>query len=73
MLTNGQYICKIASYWQNLVKEKAAETKYHKNRLTNMYNKFKVKQKNAAVENELLSTIESIYTQFSNLRVHNMF
>ena len=37
-----------------------------------MYNKFKVKQKNAAVEKELLSTTEGIYTQFSKLCVHNM-
>ena len=36
----------------------------HKNCLTNMYNKFKVKHKKAAVEKELLSTIEGIYTQF---------
>ena len=50
----------------------ATEAKYHKNCLTNMYNKFKVKQKNAAVEKELLSTIEGIYTQFSKLCVHNM-
>ena len=42
----------------------AAGTKYHKNRLTNMCNKFKVKQKNAAVEKELLSTIENIYNNF---------
>ena len=34
-----------------------------------MYNKFKDKHKNAAVEEELLSTGEDIYTQFSNLRV----
>ena len=50
----------------------ATEVKYHKNCLTNMRNKFKVKQKNAAVEKELLSTIEGIYTQFSNLCVHKM-
>ena len=50
----------------------ATETKYHKNCLTNMYNKFKVKQKNTAVERELLSTIEDIYTRFSNLCVHKM-
>ena len=50
----------------------ATEAKYHKNFLTNMYNKIKVEQKNAAVEKELLSTIESIYTQFSNLCVHKM-
>ena len=48
----------------------ATEAKYHKNYLRNMYNKFKDKQKNAAVEKELLSTIECIYTQFSNLCVH---
>ena len=29
-----------------------------------MCNKFKVKHKNAAVEEELLSTIEGIYSQF---------
>ena len=34
-----------------------------------MYNKFKDKHKTAAVEEELLSTGEDIYTQFSNLRV----
>ena len=34
-----------------------------------MYNKFKVKHKKSAVEEELLSTGEDIYTQFSNLRV----
>ena len=34
-----------------------------------MYNKFKNKKKIAAVEKELLSTIEGIYTQFSNLCV----
>ena len=50
----------------------ATEAKYHKNFLTNMYNKIKVEQKNTAVEKELLSTIESIYTQFSNLCVHKM-
>ena len=50
----------------------ATETKYHKNCLTNMYNKFKVKQKNTAVERELLSTIEDIYTRFSNSCVHKM-
>ena len=47
--------------------------KYQNSRLTHMYNKFKVKQKkNAAVKKELLSTIEGIYTQFWNLRVHKM-
>ena len=29
-------------------------------------------KKNAAVKKELLSTIEGIYTQFWNLRVHKM-
>ena len=33
-----------------------------------MYNKFKVKHKNVAVEEELLLTVEDIYPQFSNLR-----
>ena len=47
----------------------AVEAKYHKNCLKNMYNKFKNKKKIAAVEKELLSTIEGIYTQFSNLCV----
>ena len=47
----------------------AVEGKYHKNYLKNMYNKFKNKKKIAAVEKELLSTIEGIYTQFSNLCV----
>ena len=47
----------------------AVEGKYHKNCLKNMYNKFKNKKKIAAVEKELLSTIEGIYTQFSNLCV----
>ena len=38
--------------------------KYQKNCLTNMYNKFKAKQKNAAVEKELLSTIKGILHNF---------
>ena len=46
----------------------AVEAKYHKNCLKNMYNKF-INKKNTAVEKELLSTIEGIYTQFSNLCV----
>ena len=75
MLMNRQYVCKLASYWPNLVKGDmtATEAKYHKNFLKNMYNKFRVKRKkNAAVEKELLSTIEDIYTQLSILYVHKM-
>ena len=49
----------------------AIKAKYPKNCLTNIYNKFKVKQKSAVFEKELLSTIEGIYTQFSNC-VHKM-
>ena len=44
---NRQYVCKLASYWPNLVKGDmtATEAKYHKNCLKNMYNKFRVKRK----------------------------
>ena len=38
-----------------------------------MYNKFKVKHKNTAVEEELLLTIKGIYTKNSNLCIHKMF
>ena len=37
-----------------------------------MYNKFKVKHKNTAVEEELWSTIKGIYAKISNLCVHKM-
>ena len=38
-----------------------------------MYNKFRIKRKkNAAVQKELLSAIEDIYTQLSSLYVRKM-
>ena len=51
----------------------ATEAKYHKNCLKNLYNKFRIKRKkNSAVEKDLLSAIEDIYTQLSSLYVRKM-
>ena len=68
---NGQYICKIGSYWSSLVKGIWQPSKANtiKTALKICTTNSKTKKKIAAVEKELLSTIEGIYTQFSNLCV----
>ena len=73
MLMNGQFISKIVSCWANLVKGYDSHRSQIPQKLPYKYvQQIQAKQKNAAVQKELLSTIEGIYTQFSKLCVHNM-